>query len=292
MCGKPDIAGRHVKALPGAVVAVVFGFAASVSLADDKAPGSAGAFEGVVRAARVADITPRYDGLLLSLNFKAGDIVDQGQLLVQFQTDQQDYQLEIDKADVAQAASELQLAEADLDRNQKLSSRDVVSEARLQEFTSKRDVAAAKLKAATARVGMMEFIIGQFSLRAPFDGIISAPLVNEGAYVTIEASVVSPIATVTQLDPINVVIEVPYDVYVRQLAALGSQDPVGDRLEVSLVLPDGAEYAHTGKIVSDAFAFDETSQKIQSIAEFPNPDHLLRPGLHVSVRTGAQPAPK
>lgn len=249
-------------------------------------------YEGVVRAARAADISPRFDGLIQSVNFKAADLVKKGQLLVQVMTLEQEYILKLDKANLAREAAELELAEAELRRAQQLRQRDVASEAALGVAVAKRDVAAAKHDAARTQVDMREIIIREFSLYAPFDGIISEPFVNEGAYITKVARDVSRLATVTQLDPIHVVTEVPYGVYHDRIGRLGSEEAIKKNIVVTLILPDGTEYPHPGKLISGGFAFDETTQKISSLAEFPNPDHLLRPGLRVTLRSGVRLEPR
>lgn len=249
-------------------------------------------FEGVVRAARAADISPRFDGLVQSLNFKAGDIVKKGQLLVQLLTLEQEYSLKIDKANMAQAAAELELAQAELRRAQQLRERNVNSQAALDVAVAKRDVAAARHDSARTKVEMKEIIIKEFSLYAPFGGIISEPFVNEGAYITKNARDESRLATVTQLDPIHVVTEVPYSVYQDRIARLGSEEAIRKNVVVTLILPDGTEYPHPGKIISGGFAFNEATQKTSSLAEFPNPDRLLRPGLRVTIRSGIKPEQK
>lgn len=246
-------------------------------------------YEGVVQAARTADVSPKFDGLVQTLNFRPGDLVKKGQLLVQMLTQEQEYLLEIDKANLDKAAAELELAEVELQRAQQLRTRDVVAEAQLNEAVAKHDIAAASRDAARTEVEKREYIIREYSLHAPFDGIISAPFANEGAYITTDSREINRIATVTQLDPIHVVTEVPYGIYARRLERLGSEE-AAQRLVASLILPDGTEFPHQGRIVSGGFAFDKESQTISSIAEFPNPERLLRPGLRVTIRLMLRPA--
>jgi two-component system, LuxR family, sensor kinase FixL len=90
----------------------------------------------------------RFDGLLQSLNFKAGDIVKKGQLLFRFLTLEQDYLLKIDQANMQREAAGLELAKAELGRTQTLHKKDVASEAALSVAVAKRDVATAKYAAA------------------------------------------------------------------------------------------------------------------------------------------------
>ena len=248
-------------------------------------------FDGSVRAARAADISPRFDGLLEKVNFTAGDRVKKGQLLFQFMTLEQEYLLKIDQANLALATAELKLADAELERARELQKKNVASQASLDVAMAKRDVAAAKQANAKTAVEIRELTIKEFSLYAPFDGVISKPLVNAGAYMTKQARETSRLATVTQFDPIHVLTEAPYDHYVRRLEKFGSEEAIKKRLIARLVLPDGTEYPHPGKLISGGYDFAETTQKIWSVVEFPNPDHVLRPGLRVTIRSGTEKAP-
>ena len=248
-------------------------------------------FEGVVRAARAADISPRFNGLLEKVNFTAGDRVRKGQLLFQFMTLEQEYLLKIDQAKLLQSTAELELAEAEFQRAQELQKKNVASQAQLDVAIAKKHVAAANLAKAKTEVEIRELTIKEYSLYAPFDGIISKPFVNVGVYITKEARETSRLATVTQFDPIHVVTEVPYEIYARRHAQPGSEEELKKRLVARLVLPDGTEYPHAGKIISGGYAFDEKTQKLWSVAEFANPDHMLRPGLRVTIRSGIRKAP-
>jgi RND family efflux transporter MFP subunit len=270
-----------VALLPGSLAAAQ----PAAASADEKKLTDVEQFRGVVRAARAEDISPRFDGLLEKVNFTAGDMVKKGQLLFQLMTLEEQYLLKIDQAKLAHATAQLKLSDAELERVRTLHKKDVASPAQLDVAIATRDVAAADQARAKAEVEMREIIIKEFSLYAPFDGIISKPFVNAGAYITKEARESSRLATVTQFDPIHVETEVPYEIYVRRLKKLGSEEVMTKRLVVRLVLPDGTAYPRQGKIVSGGYAFDEKTQKIWTVAEFPNPDRLLRPGLRVTVRS-------
>jgi RND family efflux transporter MFP subunit len=270
---------------------VSIGAASSATPGDQKNLTDLQETEGVVRAARAADISPRFDGLLATVNFTAGDRVKRGQLLFQFMPLEQEYLLRIDQANLALATAELKLADAELERAQELQKKNVASQANVDVAMAKRDVAAAKQAKAKTAVEMRELSIKEFSLYAPFDGVISKPLVNAGAYMTKQARETSRLATVTQFDPIHVLTEVSYDHYARLLEKIGSEEAMKKRLVALVVLPDGKEYPHPGTFISGGYDFDEKTQKIWSVLEFPNPDRLLRPGLRVTIRSGIRKAP-
>lgn len=259
--------------------------------AQDETP-SAGLLEykGVVEPVRAADISPRFDGLLTKIHFQAGDIVKKGDLLFEFLTLEQELLRKIDQANLSRAEAQLKLAEARLKRSRTLQEKNVTSEADLEAAAAERDIARANVSAARTTVEMKDIIIGEFSLYAPFDGIISEPYVNEGVYITKQSRADSSLATVTLLDPIRVSGKVPFQVFAdrRKLLPTDAEAKTGTLL--SLIMPDGEAYPHWGEYASGGQQVDEATQKIVANSVFPNPDLLLRPGLRVTVHSRLKPA--
>ncbi len=242
-------------------------------------------FEGVVEPLRESDISPRFDGLLKKITFQPGDIVKKGDLLFQLLTLEQDYTLKLEKAEEQRAKAQLRLAEAELSRAQTLRQRDVNSVAQLEAAEAARDVAAANLRLAATKVEMREIIIREFSLYAPFDGMMRKPLVNEGVYITKNARESSALVVITQLDPIRVTGFVPFQIYAARRAILLTDEATKKGLRLKLILPSGEEYPQTGQIASGGYEFDSETQRILISAIFPNPNLLLRPGLKVTIRS-------
>ncbi|RBW49595.1 hypothetical protein DS909_22140 [Phaeobacter gallaeciensis] len=52
---------------------------------------------------------------------------------------------------------------------------------------------------------------------------------------------------------------------------------------MSLELPDGSDYSHMGKMLTTSFGYDSETGLGTGIAEFPNPDLILRPGIKVGI---------
>ena len=92
-------------------------------------------------------------------------------------------------------------------------------------------------------------------------------------------------AIITQLDPIQVVGEVPYDIYAARQKMFPTDEDLIEGLALSIILPNGEVYPYEGKAVSGGYKFEEDSQKITVWVEFPNPDLLLRPGLKVGIQS-------
>ena len=137
---------------------------------DTQAVGSLRSRQGVV-------LRPEVSGRITQLNFKDGDRVRKGQLLVQL-----DDQLQL--AQVQQSQAELSIALANHKRNQELVEQNFISKRSVDESSANLEVAQAKLslsKAAAARLKVL----------APFDGITGIRTANVGDYLKDGADVVN-----------------------------------------------------------------------------------------------------
>lgn len=129
---------------------------------DTQAVGSLKSRQGVT-------LRPEVSGRITQLNFKDGDRVKKGQLLVQF-----DDQLQL--AQVKQSQAELSIAQANHKRNQELVA---------QNFISKRslDESAANLEVAQAKLSLSQATASRLKITAPFDGTTGIRTVNVGDYL-------------------------------------------------------------------------------------------------------------
>lgn len=239
-------------------------------------------FSGIVVSAREADITPIVSAWLRNITFVPGELVDEGEVLFEFAKPPAELRLQLAQAQLSGAEASLVDAEANVKRSYTLAGRDVIPEAELEKAQAKRDIAAANVAQAAANVGLAKLGVMQMTQKAPFAGVMSAPMVRENGWQDVGDGDIA-MAVITQLDPIHVVGAVPYEVYAARQKMFETDAALIDGLEFSLMLPDGSLYPHDGKLVSGGYKFDEDSQSISVWAEFPNPDHFLRPGLNVTV---------
>jgi RND family efflux transporter MFP subunit len=251
-------------------------------------------YKGIVVAAREAEVAPRRDGLLSKINFTAGRLVKQGDLLFEFGSRERELSLALAQASLKQAEAQLRLAELKLRNAQTLQTKNVASEMQFLEAEAQRDIMAAKAEEARANVQLAEFALQQMNLYAPISGIISRPLVKEGTYITREARDQSRLATVVQLEPIRVVGQAPAAMYFRrskiglslaQTVDVTSIEQAAKQREFDLVLPTGDTYPHKGRFIAIANEFDPATQTVEVTVEFPNPQLLLRPGLNVTLQS-------
>ena len=124
---------------------------------------------GQLAAALTVEIRPELDGILESIEFEEGDIVEEGQVLFRLRDDHQ-------RAVVREAEAQLALATATWKRTNTLAGRDVTSEAQLERTAAERDVAAARVEGARVE-------LEQTRVRAPFAGVVGALPVAPGRHV-------------------------------------------------------------------------------------------------------------
>lgn len=237
---------------------------------------------GRTAAVMTADIRPQVSGVILRRLFVEGGDVKAGQQL--YQIDPALYKAAYDSALAAIQRSEASLAtdQALATRYKALVGAQAVSK---QEYDNaaaavledKANIASAKAQLETSRINL-----AYTEVFSPIDGTIGASSVTPGALVTADQSVT--LTTVTQLDPIYVDVNEPINTWLRlkREAESGQLETAPDgSAKVTLQLGDGSSYGHVGKMQFSEVNVDQTTGTVLVRALFPNPQHLLLPGMYV-----------
>ncbi len=132
---------------------------------------------GSLRSRQGVVIRPEISGRIRDLNFKDGDRVKKGQLLVQL-----DDQLQ--QAQLKQAMAELGIAKSNHTRNQELQAQNFISKRTVDESAANMEVSEAKLSLAAATAARLKIL-------APFDGITGIRTANPGDYLKDGADIVN-----------------------------------------------------------------------------------------------------
>lgn len=242
-------------------------------------------YRGTVEPIRKYVFSARYDGLVGAIHFIPGQIMKEGDLVIEFRLTAKQLDLERARAHRRRAEAELRGAETTLDRFRRLGQGNAIAIGQILDAEVARDVAASKLNEAQTDEKQAELIVGDMELHAPFSGIMSSPFLPVGTYIDLDSRTSRPLAEIVQLDPIWVVYKVPFDVYYERRKAMGSEKDLLQHLVLSLVLPNGDVYPDTGRIKFVDYRVDQATQTICVWAEFANPEYLLRPGLEVKIQS-------
>ncbi len=265
-CGKKEAAGPPQ--MPPAAVTFTVAKKENVTITRD--------LPGRIEAFRVAEIRARVAGILLERTFKEGEDVEAGALL--FKIDPAPLQATVDsaKANLARAEANAEQTKRQSDRFRELISSNAVSRQEADNSESATIVAAAEVLAAKAAVATAELSFGYATVTAPISGRIGKADVTEGALVG--EGTATRLAVIQQLDPIY------FDFTQSSGDLLALKRAKTDQDEVTLLLDDGSEYEHPGKLLFSEASVDETTGMVSLRAEFPNPKRDLLPGMFARAR--------
>jgi membrane fusion protein (multidrug efflux system) len=235
-------------------------------------------------------IRARVEGFLESVNFQEGTFVAKGDLL--YTIDAQPFQARLVEAQSQLAAAQTQLAKAasDLARIQPLAEMKAVSEQDLDGAIAQESAAQAGVRAAEAGVELAEIELSYTRIKAPIDGLIGLTKARPGEFVGREPNPVV-LNVLSDIDPIRVrfsISEREYLVLARTYLAEGAVKAVRDggeqAADLVLLLADGSEHLHKGRLVGSSQAIDPETGTYSVEAAFPNPQKFLLPGQFARVR--------
>jgi membrane fusion protein, multidrug efflux system len=237
---------------------------------------------GRASAVLTADVRPQVNGVILKRLFTEGDDVKQGQQL--YQIDPAPYQATYDSAVATLAHDEAALADANakVARYKPLAAAEAVSKQDYDDAAASAKEAEADIASARAAIEQARINLAYTKVLAPIAGRIGHSAVTPGALVT--ANQTSALATVTQLDPIYVDLNQPVTTLLRlrqELAAGDIEAADHGAAKVTLKLEDGSTYALPGKLEFAEVNVNQGTGTVLVRAIFPNPQHLLLPGMYV-----------
>lgn len=234
---------------------------------------------------KTVDLVARVQGVLQSITYEDGAFVKQGTTL--FTIEPETYKLKLDQAQAAEAGAQASVkqAESDFKRQSDLVTRQVVSQATLDQSTSSRDNAQANLQQAQVNTKIAAVNYGYTNVIAPFDGIVSAHLVSVGELVGVSSP--TQLATIVQHDPIYVNFNVSEQDVLRIRAAaaqkgLTPKDLKETPIEVGLQTESG--YPHQGKLDYAAPTINQSTGTLAVRGILSNANRVLLPGYYVRVR--------
>ena len=240
-------------------------------------------FPATLAAPEEVDIRARVRGFLESVEFRDGDIVEEGQLLYRIEPELFEANRDSAAAEVARAEAVLELAKVKLQRVEEAVAGGAVSDIEVIEARAERDKSEAELKAARAALASAELDLSYTEIRAPIAGRLSRTLVTQGNLVgQNEATLLTTLVADLQ-------IFVYFDVDERRLLQLVQERPRPERQdgppkEVSLTLADGSAHPRTGVADYATNVIDRTTGTLQVRATFDNADSSLFPGMFARVR--------
>jgi membrane fusion protein (multidrug efflux system) len=210
---------------------------------------------GTINPVRGVDVTTEIAGLVRSVEFKSGQEVKAGAVLVQLNADSDIAQLHS-----LQAAADL--SATTLARDKEQLAVQAISQAQVDSDTS-------DLKSKRALVAQQEALIAKKTIRAPFGGKIGITTVNPGQYLNPGDKIV----TLQTIDPIYVDFYLPQ----KQIGGLS----LGQIVNVTTDGFPGVTFP--GRVTAINAKVDPTTRNVLIEATLANAKRQLLPGMFANV---------
>ncbi|GJL98219.1 MAG: RND transporter MFP subunit [Hyphobacterium sp.] len=139
------------------------------------------AYPGLIAARRESDLGFERGGRIVNVTADVGDLVVTGDTLALLDTSTLRAQIAAADAQTHEADAQLSIAHATEDRQRTLFERGHISQQRLDEMASNTMAADARRAAAAAQANALRAQLTLSEIRAPFDGVVTARLSDEGA---------------------------------------------------------------------------------------------------------------
>jgi len=231
---------------------------------------------GTVIAASTVAIHAQITGELMSVNFKEGDEVKEGQVL--FTLDKRPFEAALLQAeaqlqkDIAQAAN----AKAQSTRYQDLLQRGIATREQVEQMTTQSASLDATVQADRAAVQSARVQLEYATIDAPISGRTGLLQVHKGNLVRANDTI--PIISINRITPVYVVFAIP-----EAMLPQSKRYVAAGTIRVEARAPNDAGSPSLGKIDFIDIAVDATTGTIKIKGTFPNEDRRLTPGQFVNV---------
>jgi RND family efflux transporter MFP subunit len=230
------------------------------------------------------DVVPRVAGRIDSLPVKLGDRVARGSVVAKIedreireQINQAQATLDVNKANVTQRESELQLQQNALERTKQTFERGLTARQLLEDAEARYNAAASQLLVARAqqtqtqsRIDELKITLSNTIVLSPVDGFVSRRNLDPGAF----ANANTPLLQVVDIGTVRLV---------ANLVEKGFKK-VTPGVEAKVQVDTFAGEDFIGRVSRVAPVFDPATRTAQMEIEVPNPGFRLKPGMYARVR--------
>jgi multidrug efflux system membrane fusion protein len=232
---------------------------------------------GTVTAFNTVTIRSRVDGQLISVAFKEGQFVHEGDLLAQI--DPRPFQVQLAQAlgQLAKDQAQRKDAEANLERFKLLFKEGVIPQQQLDTQAALVGQSDGAIASDQSQIDSAKLQLTYSRITAPISGRIGLRLVDAGNIV--HASDTSGLLVITQLQPISVIFSLPQD----QLPQVNAKLRAGVQLAVDAYDRDDTDKIATGKLQTIDNQIDLTTGTYKLKSIFSNEDNSLFPNQFVNV---------
>jgi len=231
---------------------------------------------GSVTAFNTANIKTRVDGQIMKVNFREGQDVHQGELLIEIDARPYEVQVEQLQAQLFRDQAQFRDARLNLERYTALLPSGSIAQQQVDTQKALVDQLDGTVRNDQAQIDSAKLNITYCHITAPFSGRVGLRQVDPGNMV--HAADTNPMLNLTQLQPIAVIFTLPEDV----LPKVAQQMRRGT-LEVDAFSRDDQTKLASGKLLTIDNQIDPTTGTAKLKAVFDNKDEKLWPNQFVNA---------
>jgi membrane fusion protein (multidrug efflux system) len=231
------------------------------------------------------EIRPKVEGFIERIFVDEGATVKKGQALFLINAPQFEQEVRSAKAAVQIAQANVNSAQMEVNKVRPLVEKNIISNYQLETALFNLESQEAQLAQAKATLANASTNVGYTRITSPVDGVIGTLPYKIGSLVSSNTPL--PLTTVSNVSNIYAYFSIN-EKQVLEIAGRFNGPSTIDKLAamppVSLILANGTEYQHPGRIETTGGLINTATGSISVRATFPNPGNLIRSGSSGSVK--------
>lgn len=233
-----------------------------------------------IQAIQFVEVKPKVEGFIQKVLVDEGEKVKKGQPLFQLSSEEYSQTVKEAQANYKQAEAQYDMAAYEVERIDRLVSKQILSKIRLDQAIKEKEVAQMKVEQARAQLQRSQMDYSYTTITSPFDGYIDRIPYKVGSLVNTQ----SLLTTVSDISEIFAYYRVNESEYLEFKRRQISGENIEGANDVELILSDGSIYSHKGRLETVEGDFERGTGSIAFRVRFPNPDGLLKHGVTGKVR--------